>query len=279
MGNNNLESTEKKFPWINLLPIAIAVCNPDSLEIVACNELFSGIARLKADIPNKITNFLDIERENCLVKNCPVKLATALNGQKTLIMNSDAVEVEGESYLICAFTDASSNSGEGIKLGVDMSASDKIDTMTGIYNKEYGYTLLNEVIQQSGENISTICYLTINDLKKVKDDFGQAIGDEYVMSVVSVLKAATRQSDFFARLDGDEFLVIFPKCRYEIVETIMDTVMNKLEVINKTSENEYETSISFGIIELLPGKFEDADRAVSSAISTMQSMRNEYYER
>lgn len=277
MDKDNLFNANKAFSWVNLLPIATAVCNLASLEIVTYNDLFSNLTRLNKTGSCKITDFLDVKKEFYWVKNGIVKLTTALNEHKTLIMDSNSIEIEGVSYLVCTFTDVFLISSEGLKLSIDMLDSDKIDPMTGIYNKEYGHIMLNEVIKQSGDTVSTICYLDINDLNKVNESFGQAIGDEYVMSVVSVLKTATRQSDIFARLGGDEFLLIFPKCRYEIVETIMDTVMNKLEVINKTSENKYETSVSFGIVELLPGKFENSDKAIDAAIETMRKMKDEYY--
>lgn len=274
MSENSLNCAGKTFFWVDSLPIATAVCDLASLEIVAYNALFGELTRLNKENEYKITDFLDVEKSSYLVKNGVVKLTTALNERKALLMDSNTIDLNGVSYLICTFVDVFSVSVEGLKLGIDMLDSDKIDPMTGIYNREYGYILLNEVIHQSGDNVSTICYLDINELKKVNEKFGRAVGDEYIMNVVSVLKTATRQSDMFARLGDDEFLLIFPKCRFEIVETIMDTVMNKLEVINKTSDKGYETSISFGIVELLPGKFENADMAISVATIITQEMKS-----
>jgi diguanylate cyclase (GGDEF)-like protein len=55
---------------------------------------------------------------------------------------------------------------------------------------------------------SSILYFDINDFKQINDKFGHAAGDLAIRHVSQLLSAAMRESDFLARIGGDEFAVI-----------------------------------------------------------------------
>jgi diguanylate cyclase (GGDEF)-like protein len=55
---------------------------------------------------------------------------------------------------------------------------------------------------------STILYFDLNDFKKINDIHGHAAGDVAIRHVSQMLSAAMRESDFLARIGGDEFAVI-----------------------------------------------------------------------
>src|SRR5579871_1693143 len=55
---------------------------------------------------------------------------------------------------------------------------------------------------------STILYFDINDFKNINDDFGHAAGDLAIRHISQLLSNAMRESDFLARIGGDEFAVI-----------------------------------------------------------------------
>ncbi len=55
---------------------------------------------------------------------------------------------------------------------------------------------------------STILYFDINDFKQINDQYGHAAGDLAIRHVSQLLSAAMRESDFLARIGGDEFAII-----------------------------------------------------------------------
>jgi len=55
---------------------------------------------------------------------------------------------------------------------------------------------------------STVLYFDINDFKQINDQYGHAAGDLAIRHVSQLLSAAMRESDFLARIGGDEFAII-----------------------------------------------------------------------
>lgn len=55
---------------------------------------------------------------------------------------------------------------------------------------------------------STVLYFDINDFKSINDQYGHAAGDLAIRHVSQLLSTAMRESDFLARIGGDEFAVI-----------------------------------------------------------------------
>jgi diguanylate cyclase (GGDEF)-like protein len=55
---------------------------------------------------------------------------------------------------------------------------------------------------------STILYFDLNDFKIINDQFGHAAGDLAIRHISELLAHTMRDSDFLARIGGDEFAVI-----------------------------------------------------------------------
>ncbi|MDX1974325.1 MAG: GGDEF domain-containing protein [Rickettsiales bacterium] len=54
----------------------------------------------------------------------------------------------------------------------------------------------------------TILYFDINDFKGINDNYGHAAGDLAIRHISQLLASSMRDSDFLARIGGDEFAVI-----------------------------------------------------------------------
>lgn len=55
---------------------------------------------------------------------------------------------------------------------------------------------------------STVLYFDINDFKTINDTYGHAAGDLVIRHISQLLINSTRESDFLARIGGDEFALI-----------------------------------------------------------------------
>ena len=170
----------------------------------------------------------------------------------------------------------------GVDISEAMAQNAAADAMTGIHSRQSGLDMLAQYIckAQKGDYTFTVCYFDINDMQYTNNTFGQDEGDAYIHAVVNVIKHQIRQTDFFAHMDGDAFLLIFPKCHYQIVADIMDTVMNRFNVINEMSENKpLPYSISYGVLEVNSEALLDSEHILKTVISAMEDMRDAYRAR
>lgn len=119
------------------------------------------------------------------------------------------------------------------------------DMLTGLYNRQYAEETIASMMEQ---NISfTLCFLDLDGLKNVNDQFGHLAGDRYLNIVVGQLCRACRdKEDLLFRYGGDEFLVLFRNMDAKTAEERMENVNEKLHAM---SEEEFPLSISFGVAE------------------------------
>ena len=104
----------------------------------------------------------------------------------------------------------------------------------------------------------SICYIDINDLKNVNDNFGHEAGDSLIRYIVEDIKTAMRESDILSRIGGDEFLLIFPDCRLNEVKSIWKRVQESLEERNSRPDSKFNISASYGFAET------DSENALTS---------------
>ena len=120
----------------------------------------------------------------------------------------------------------------------------------------------------------TVCYLDIDGVKMINDKLGETGGDAYIQTVIKVVKSSIRKSDLFIHIGGDDFMLIFPKCTYAVIDNIMDAVVKKLDVINIDNEMEYEYSVSYGILEVNSDSRADVDFIMSTIKQRMKDMKD-----
>jgi len=122
--------------------------------------------------------------------------------------------------------------------------------MTGAYKRAYGIVYLKNKLAQN-EKVFTVTFIDLDGLKKVNDQLGHQAGDLYICSVVNVLKN-TCEGSMISRYGGDEFLVIMDeKDQYEAEKSLILSCKT-VEEIAKSSDINFEMSISYGYYEVTP---------------------------
>ncbi|MDR1913752.1 MAG: diguanylate cyclase [Clostridiales bacterium] len=122
-------------------------------------------------------------------------------------------------------------------------------------------------------DLFSVCYVDIDGVKTVNETAGQEAGDAYVDTIIKVIKSSIRRTDIFIHIGGDDFLLIFPKCRQEIVENIMSAMMNKLDIINTDNDGDPDYSLSYGIMEVNDISQADVDTIIATVSDRMRSMK------
>jgi diguanylate cyclase (GGDEF)-like protein len=134
------------------------------------------------------------------------------------------------------------------------------DSLTGAVNRRTALIILEKHLGQCRRSGSplTICLADLDGLKLVNDAYGHSAGDQYIRRASAVLTGAVRASDTVGRIGGDEFLVVLPDCRGDLVAGIMERV--NAELAAGAQAGGYVPRMSWGIAspaELGKGNWSD----------------------
>ncbi|MFT6858658.1 MAG: diguanylate cyclase (GGDEF)-like protein [Gammaproteobacteria bacterium] len=149
------------------------------------------------------------------------------------------------------------------------------DILTGLASRAYFYKHLDEVIKSANrrEEMFSILYLDLDGFKDVNDSLGHDCGDNLLSAIAKRLQSAVKETDFVARLSGDEFCII--------VENIVDqldaaeTAKKCLDVINQPltlGQQEIRPRGSIGIAHY-PSDGQDIQALLKAADSAMYAAK------
>ncbi|AKA69069.1 GGDEF domain-containing protein [Clostridium scatologenes] len=153
-----------------------------------------------------------------------------------------------------------------------------IDTLTGCYNRGMGIALLENEIKSIRRNkgIFSICYIDVNGLKYVNDNFGHFEGDELIVTMCKSIKKAVREKDILCRLGGDEFLVLFSNSEIKNVENIVERIKSNISMENEKKIKPYYISFSYGIFEVDYDSNLSIDEIIRKADAKMYENKQKY---
>jgi len=145
------------------------------------------------------------------------------------------------------------------------------DSLTGVYNRRAGLVILeeNKKITDRENSVFSICYVDVNNLKIINDNYGHQEGDRAIVDAIEVIKNSIRDADVICRMGGDEFLLIFPGCSLIDAEIICARFENSLKRFNSGTKNPYQINISIGLAEYRPSKEISLQKLISIADQRM----------
>jgi len=87
-----------------------------------------------------------------------------------------------------------------------------IDPLTGCLNRRAFFEQSDAVLKKARQDGSPVCCLMtdIDKFKSFNDQYGHAVGDQVLVQVARVLKAALRPTDILCRYGGEEFCILLP---------------------------------------------------------------------
>ena len=106
------------------------------------------------------------------------------------------------------------------------------DALTGLPNRVLLHDRMRQAIlvaQREGHKVGLV-YFDLDNFKPVNDTHGHAVGDRLLRMVAERIRAALRESDTLARIGGDEFAVLLPRCHQpQDTERVAATILAHLE--------------------------------------------------
>ncbi len=148
-----------------------------------------------------------------------------------------------------------------------------IDAMTGLYNRPFLFSSIEQEIARSTRTGRGFCLLMmdLDELKPINDRYGHFVGDRALRAVSDVIKFGVRRIDIPARYGGDEFVVLLPETDptggYVLGEKIRQGVSELV-----VPGTEVRTSMSVGMVAY-PEDGRTADELMISADRAMYASK------
>ncbi len=125
------------------------------------------------------------------------------------------------------------------------------DSLTSIYNRAYFEDALMRLEYSQAYPI-TVIVADVDDLKRINDNRGHAVGDQILKCSAELLSAAVRSSDVLARIGGDEFAILLSKTDEVIAARLLQRFQENLSHY-ALEHPELPVQLSFGIATAMHG--------------------------
>jgi diguanylate cyclase (GGDEF)-like protein len=123
------------------------------------------------------------------------------------------------------------------------------DDMTETLNKTTGMRHLTSIMEKARERIA-VCFIDIDGLKDINDQYGHPIGDYVILKIVEAIKGKIRKNDFLIRYGGDEFVIVISDMDRQEVENAFESALNTLYQLKIREAHAFPLYFSYGICML-----------------------------
>lgn len=125
-----------------------------------------------------------------------------------------------------------------------------LDPMTGVSNRRSLKNLFSNLVNKSRVEKTSFLFVVfdVDKLKHVNDSFGHIAGDKVIKQFSFVIDKQIRDSDFFARVGGDEFVGIFVNVEESVLINRIENWRKYFQVHSlDIAGDEVTTEFSYGI--------------------------------
>ncbi len=149
------------------------------------------------------------------------------------------------------------------------------DELTKLYNRTFIHNKLDELCLNKEE--FGLLYVDVNRLKFVNDTYGHKYGNRYLKQVAQGIERGIRETDYAARIGGDEFLVILCKLDESNLPLVIQRIKSCLDEFDLIDGIAISASIGGiwvdGPLKLMGKKF-----ILEQADYYMRSEKEKYYK-
>jgi len=145
------------------------------------------------------------------------------------------------------------------------------DHLTGLPNRALLNDRIGQAIKNSKRNNQelAVCFLDLDNFKKINDSFGHSYGDEVLLQATSRIQSLLRENDTLSRIGGDEFVILLEDIKNEkhiapIVEKILESFKSAFKIHGQT----FFLTASIGV-SLYPSNGNDAEALLKNADTAM----------
>lgn len=125
------------------------------------------------------------------------------------------------------------------------------DELTGLFNRRYIFSTIENILENNHSNSlhHTLMLVDLDNLKPINDDHGHQDGDKALKAVAKAGISVSRASDVFARIGGDEYMLLLTRSTPELEPVIAERILKAVadSSIKLESGDILPISVSIGI--------------------------------
>jgi diguanylate cyclase (GGDEF)-like protein len=126
---------------------------------------------------------------------------------------------------------------------------DKVENLTGVYNRKWlDFAINNRISKSNARSSFAAILIDLDDFKIINDTYGHDVGDKVLQDITKVLKNCLSSEALLARYGGDEFYILLNSGDPEVVRETIEQLQSCMKIYNKTNEQGFKISISVGSI-------------------------------
>jgi len=152
-----------------------------------------------------------------------------------------------------------------------------VDELTNIPNRR-GFRVRAEQslkLCQRKKLPASLVYFDIDEFKQINDSLGHAEGDRALCVFADSMKGISRDSDVFARMSGDEFVILFADADKQTVEQIISRFQSGLDELSQKENLDYQVHFSHGIIEFDPDQHNTVAELLDAGDELMYAQKHQ----
>lgn len=198
------------------------------------------------DLESYLLNIDKLNTQRKKVIKSTVKLHTKNKQDKWVDIKTSRIIQSDEIVYLNIITDISKEKLEVEKL----TKLAYYDPLTNIYNRRKFDELLSLEYKRAKRYERDLCglFFDIDHFKKVNDTYGHDIGDSVLRELTTTIKKHVRETDFFGRWGGEEFIIILPETTIEKAQVFAEHIRKLVESYNFTKVG--SITISLGVTQL-----------------------------
>ncbi|MEK6222073.1 MAG: diguanylate cyclase, partial [Chloroflexota bacterium] len=156
------------------------------------------------------------------IVSIPLKISNRVVGVMNIAYKEPREFTTEELQVINLLADQAALAVENARLHDLVLHEALTDPLTGLSNRRAFDQRLEEEIRRSirYQHQFALVILDFDDFKHVNDTYGHPAGDETLREVGRYMREEIRDTDFAARIGGDEFALILPETKLENAESI-----------------------------------------------------------
>ncbi|GAB6189966.1 hypothetical protein JCM30566_17080 [Marinitoga arctica] len=153
-----------------------------------------------------------------------------------------------------------------------MALHDQLTTLPNrAFFMEYGERMINYAKRRNQR--LAIAYFDLKKFKSINDNYGHDAGDHFLFEFAEALKMTIRNSDFPARMGGDEFVVLFHDIDKKEIINIINRINEKLKTPFKYKNVIFHIEFNSGV-SFFPEDSENLDELINLADKAMYIAKN-----
>jgi diguanylate cyclase (GGDEF)-like protein len=152
------------------------------------------------------------------------------------------------------------------------------DSLTGLYNRRYFRTRMEDEFARSKRYGSPLCcmMLDIDDFKAINDTYGHLQGDSVLRELSDRILKTVRASDIVARYGGEELIVILPQTTMDGATIYAERLLEKISAESYAGlPSDQKVTVSIGIAMMDVKTCETTNDLIQSADTALYHAKHQ----